>query len=453
VAASGPPPYQERLRSAAATARDVLVRLGVDRWEVFTKASETRELEIVPGRPPREIRVEEVGVAVRTTRHGRAGFAAASGLEADAARRAIDGALAVEAMLPFDPLPPARLLGVVEARPPRPLPPRGWAQHAAEQLGTAVAATSGSRLRLRRSLLQEGSYSWLIQTSDGFVATHDGTAASMLTELQPVDRRSGVWRDWHHLADPAAFDPAAAAHRITERALLAHGRIATGSGLSNLILAPQVAAPLMAALTPLLVVCRHEVDPLPGLLDANGRLGSPALTLVDDRLDPDAPITGPSDGEGMPAGRTLLLERGVPRHRVASYRDAVAFGETPRGGSLRLSYRDYPSTGIANLRVVTDEGLPPPQLLQRAGAALYLLRPLAPVLVDGAAGTYRVVASGVWLQRGRVSGWHPVVELRGSLARLLGRIDAVGTDLVWFQAEHGCVGVPSMLIRSQPVIA
>lgn len=453
MGAEGTPPYRERLGSAAVTGRDVLARLGVARWEVFSKASATRELEILPGRPPRETRVEEVGVAVRTVRDGRAGFAAASGLEADAARRAIDGAIAVEAGLPFDPLPPPRLLGVVEARPPHPLPPRGWAQHAAEQLGRAVAAASGNRLRLRRSLLQEGTYSWLIQTSDGFVAAHDGAGASILTELQPADRHGGVWRDWHHLADPAAFDPVAAASRITDRVLLAQGRIAAGSGLSNLILAPQVSAPLLAALTPLLVVCRHECDPLPGLLDANGCLGSPALTLVDDRLDPEAPITGPCDGEGLPAGRTLLLERGVPRHRVASFRDACAFGETPRGGSLRLSYRDYPATGIANLRVVTDEGLPPPQLLDRAGAALYLLRPLAPVLVDGAAGTYRIVASGVWLQRGHVSGWHPVVELRGSLARLLGRIDAVGTDLAWFQAERGCVGAPSMLILSQPVMA
>jgi predicted Zn-dependent protease len=74
------------------------------------------------------------------------------------------------------------------------------------------------------------------------------------------------------------------------------------------------------------------------------------------------------------------------------------------------------------------------------------------VVVDLEAGGYRAVASGVWLDGGRVKGWHPVVELRGSLARLLGRIEAVGTDLAWFQADRGCVGAPSLLVRSQPVI-
>ena len=65
---------------------------------------------------------------------------------------------------------------------------------------------------------------------------------------------------------------------------------------------------------------------------------------------------------------------------------------------------------------------------------------------------YRIVAAGVWLDSGRVRGWHPVVELRGSLSRLLGRIEAVGTDLAWFQAERGAVGAPSLLIGSQPVM-
>jgi len=452
VAAPADSRHQERLRSAAATARDVLTRSGPCRFEVFTKASLTREVEVAPEEPPRELEVEEMGVAVRTTRGGRAGFAAASGLDADAARRAIAGAFAVEEELPFDPLPPARLLAAAETRTTRGLPPRGWASHAGVELARSVTAVSGGRLRLRRCLFQEGSFSWLMQTGEGFVASFDGTACSLLTEVQPVEGRGGVWREWHHVADPAALDPAAAARRIADRALLVQGRVATASGLVSLILAPEVVARLLTALSPLLVACRDRRDPVSKLLDASGRLASEALTLLDDRLDPEAPLTGPCDGEGLPAARTLLVERGIPRHRLASYRDALAYGETPRGGALRLSYRDYPSTGIANLRVSTEHGSPPAELLRAAGTALYLLRPLAPVLVDFGAASYRIVAAGVWLDSGRVRGWHPVVELRGSLSRLLGRIEAVGTDLAWFQADRGAVGAPSLLIGSQPVM-
>jgi len=452
VAYSATPRYQERLRSAASTAHDLLANCGAERWEFFTKASLTREVEVVSDQPPREIEVEEVGVAVRTLRRGKAGFAAASGLGADAARRAIDGATTVETAAPSDPLPPERLLGTAEIPSARPVPPRGWATHATEQLARSVAACTGHGLVLRRSLFHEGSFSWLLATAEGFVATHDGTATSVLVEVQPADRRGGVWREWFHLPDAAAFDADAAARRIADRALLARGRIATGSGLSHLILAPEVSAQLLAALVPLLVVCRGEHDPLPALLDRNDRLASPSLTLMDDRLDPDAPIVGPCDGEGLPSRRTLLLEDGVPRHRLASFRDAIAFGETPRGGALRLSYRDYPATGVANLRVETAGGLPPSELLAGADKALYLIRSLAPIAVDATADAYRMVASGVWLDRRQVRGRHPVVELRGSLSLLLRRIAAVGTDLAWFQTEHGCVGAPSLLIRHQPVV-
>jgi predicted Zn-dependent protease len=67
-------------------------------------------------------------------------------------------------------------------------------------------------------------------------------------------------------------------------------------------------------------------------------------------------------------------------------------------------------------------------------------------------GTYSLIASGVWIEHQRVRGWHPVVELSGDLGALLRRIDAVGTDLNWFQTPGGFVGAPSFLIRRQPVV-
>jgi PmbA protein len=452
MVSSARPGYRERLGSAAATARDVLAASGARRWEFFTKASATREVEIVPEHEPREIEIDEVGVAVRTLRGRNAGFAAASGLEADAARRAIDGAVANETPLPFDPLPPERLQGTAEIEPAPAAPVRGWAAHATEQLVQGVAEATGGALRLRRSVFHEGTFSWLLATSEGFLASHDGTATSALVEVQATDRRRGVWREWFHLPDPAAFDASATARRIADRALLTQGPLTDGSGLSRVILAPEVAAQVLAGLVPLLIVCRHDPDPLPALLDRNGCLGSPALTLVDDRLDPTAPIVGPCDGEGLPARRIPLVEAGVPRHRLASYRDSVAFGESPRGGAVRISYRDYPASGVANLKLDTAHGRPPSELLDDDGRMLYLARPLTPIVIDAHRDVYRLVATGVWLDRRRVEGRQPVVELRGSLAMLLRRIEAVGTDLTWFQTDAGFVGAPSLLIHHQPVI-
>jgi predicted Zn-dependent protease len=77
---------------------------------------------------------------------------------------------------------------------------------------------------------------------------------------------------------------------------------------------------------------------------------------------------------------------------------------------------------------------------------------MAPVMCEIASDSYRIIASGVWLDGPKVRGWHPVVELRGQLGRLLRRIEAVGTDLRWHQTGRGFVGTPSLLIRRQPVV-
>jgi PmbA protein len=445
------PGYRERLRSAAASASDLLAGWAAERWEFFTKGSAIRQVEVSPGAPPQELLVDEVGVAVRTVRAGRAGFASASGLDVDAARRAVEGAISVELELPFDPLPPPHLLSVGEAGRAGALPPRGWASHVTDQLQRAVTGRAGGHLRLRRAVFHEGTYSWMLTTGDGFLATHEDTATSMVIEVQSTRKHHGLWREWVHIPDPEAFDPDMVAGRITDRALLDQGEPASESGLANLLLSPETAASLLAAMVDLVVVRGPGDDLVAGLLDRDGRLASDALTLVDDRLDGRAPITGPCDGEGLAARRTLLLERGVPRHRLASFRDAMALGESPLGGALRLSYRDYPATGIANLKVATEVGLPSRELLERAGRALYLLRPLAPVLVDVRRDSYRIVASGVWLDRRNVRGRQPVVELAGSLSTLLRRIEAVGNDADWFQTERGCVSAPSILIRQQKV--
>ncbi len=448
----GTPDYADRLHSAAAAARERLENLPVARWEIFAKASFAREVVLTPNHPLEVVNVEETGVAVRSFRAGKSGFAAASGLENEASRRAVEGALAIESTTAEDPLPPQRLLGTTEVRASRTLPATGWATHTGEELSRALSSAGHGHLKLRRTTLQEGGFAWILNTVDGWVARHGDTSTALLAEVEVVGDRIGVWRDWVHIPDPATFDVEAAAALIADRALLTRSRVSTDSGLRDLILHPEVSAQLLAAISPFFLATTEEDDQLPAILDHQGRLAARALSLVDDRTDPEAPITGPCDGEGLPARRTLLLDEGVPRHRLASFADAMRCSEAPRGGALRLSYRDYPESGIANLQVETKAGVAAGELLGLADQALYLLRPLAPIDFQPDTDTYRIMASGVWLDGHRVRGWHPVVELRGSIGRLLRRIDAVGNDLRWFQTSRGFIGAPSLLVRRQPVV-
>jgi PmbA protein len=407
---------------------------------------------VQPGTGPTFAHTEETGVAVRTSGSGRSGFAAASGLETGAARRATETALAGAAAAPFDPLPPPRLLGTspVEARTT--LAPRGWATHLCQDLSRSLAEISTGRVQLLRATVCEGAFSWILATGEGFVAAFDGTTGSLLVEATLAPDNRGVWREWFRIPDPDRLDPTRIARQVVDRALLVHAPTACVSGVRDVILHGEVTAHLVAALVPALCACDLEQEVLPALLSPTGELAAPCLTLVDDRLDPDAPIVGPCDGEGLPPGRTLLVENGIPRHRLASYRDAALYNDTPRGSALRLSYRDYPSTGPANLRVSTQGALPPADLLLGTDRALYLLRPIAPLRLDLGSDTYSIQASAAWLEHGRLVGWQPVVEISGSLGLLLRRIDGVGSDLSWYQTERGFVGASTLLVRRQTVV-
>ncbi|MGD8441054.1 MAG: metallopeptidase TldD-related protein, partial [Holophagae bacterium] len=389
------------------------------RWEVFAKASLSRETEVIGGRLRRSVQVEESGVGIRLAHDGRVGFAAGSGLEATGTKAVVD-AVRTAAVTGDDPMPPRRLLGTTEVPPGPSAPARGWAQHIAGELAMAIATSSDGMLRLDRAVVQEGLYGWRLATGDGWSASDERAVASVLVDVL-VGGGSGVWREWIHIADPSLFDAREAAARVGNRALLTGHPVVTDHGLHDLLLHPEVAAQLLATLSPLFLATPADRDPLPGLLDPEGLLAAYPLSLVDDRADATAPLVGPCDGEGLPAQRTLLVDKGAPRHRIASYADAVAHDEVPRGGALRLSYRDRPATGLANLRVLTDDGMAAGELLAASDRALYLLRPLAPVACDFSADSYRLIASGVWLDRQRVRGWHPVVELTGGLGTLLRR--------------------------------
>jgi PmbA protein len=444
--------HTERLQQVASASRDLLAHSAVARWEIFAKASSTREMEVAREAPVQIVHTEETGVAVRTVRNGQCGFAAASGLGAAASRTAVEGALGSEVASPIDPLPPPHLLGTTANDGLCQLPPQGWAAHVAEELAEAVRERSEGSVRLLRTVVHEGSYSWLLTTAEGFVASHTGSSSSMLAELMVDEEQSGIWREWIHVPDPERLAPAAVAAQMCNRLLLTRSRLGADSGLKDVLLHGEVVAHVLAAMAPLLVVTPARPDRLPGLVNRDGQLASPCLGLVDDRTDALAPVTGPCDGEGLTSRRTLLVEEGVPRHRLASYRDAVVCDEVPRGGAVRLSYRDYPASGLTALRVITDGGLTPTEILDRTDRALYLLRPLTSVSLDLEADSYRLVASGVWLINGVVQGWHPVVELSGRLGALLRRIDAVGTDGRWYQTGCGCVHAPSILVRRQPVV-
>ena len=78
------------------------------------------------------------------------------------------------------------------------------------------------------------------------------------------------------------------------------------------------------------------------------KVGSECLTLVDDGTIPWAAGTSPWDGEGVPPGRTVLLDQGTVASFLYDLKYAKKFGTSSTGNASR-SPGSLPDVGFSNL--------------------------------------------------------------------------------------------------------
>ncbi len=279
-----------------------------------------------------------------------------------------------------------------------------------------------------------GSSAAALATGEGFHAL--ASAGGVVLELL-VAPPEGPWRHFHFAAPALAdIDPGAVAERAREVALLATRGRPPARQLADVILAPAVAAPLVAALAQWLTAA---ADPIGAVRVSR------AWRLVDDRPGPEGLLPLPWDGEGLPARRIELIAGGAVRERLATWAEAERAGGVP-GGAVRPSYRHPPHAGPANLVVLPEPALRQSELLARVEHGFYLAVPAGAVRLDVASGRFELRAAAVAVRRGKPATAHPLVTVRGSLRRLLGALVAVGGDSESFSLACA-VTTPSLLLR------
>jgi predicted Zn-dependent protease len=422
------------LLPALQAASEELARHGV-RFEVFARLGDHTHLVLDQDGGLERRESHELGVACRVSAGGRAGFAAAAGGSAKAGRQAALGAL--EALLPSpDPLPPRGLLGTSGSALTH--PPAETAQQEAFARALARAFDDvGSGITLVQVRLLGGTSSAALATGEGFLARAAAGGAVVEMLLAPP---AGPWRHLHFAAPALAdLEAEALARRATEAALLATRGDAPDRQLTDVLLAPAVAAPLVVALAQRLA--RQATDD--GEF-ARARV-SRAWNLVDERPGPAGLLPLPWDGEGLPARRIVVVAGGRLRERFATWERAQRTGEQP-GGAVRPSYRHPPVAGPANLVALAETAMRQPELLALLESGFYLALPAGAVRVDHASGRFALRAAAVAVRHGKPAAAHPLVDLRGSFRRLLGALAATGGDAESFSLASA-VTTPSLLFR------
>lgn len=180
------------------------------------------------------------------------------------------------------------------------------------------------------------------------------------------------------------------------------------------------------------------------------RVGSDVLTLVDDGRLPDGPGSAPFDDEGVPTGRTPLIEAGNLRGFLHNAQTAARAGGRSTGNAGRAGYRSVPGVSPTNL-VVEPGPEDPDDLLARAGRAVYVQSVTG--VHSGAnpvSGEFSVGATGLRVEGGALGEPLREMTIASTLQDVLGALASVGSDLRFFPGG-GAIGTPTLLVGEMTV--
>jgi len=184
------------------------------------------------------------------------------------------------------------------------------------------------------------------------------------------------------------------------------------------------------------------------------RLGSEALSIVDDATTPGLIGFYRYDDEGVPVRRTPLMENGVLCGRLHSRRTAALFGEPISGHAVAEDYRFDPIVRMGTIYI--EPGEPSfDELVERLGDGLYVVdckggQTSGESFSFGAQSAYEV-------KGGKVGRLLRDLNISGNLYRTMMDIEATGND-PWRCDTGGCgkgqlnprscLGGPHVLVRS-----
>jgi PmbA protein len=285
-----------------------------------------------------------------------------------------------------------------------------------------------------------------LANSHGFAGNYRASSVSL--SVVPVAERGGQKeRDGWYTAGRGLgelLEPEEVGRIAAQRTLRRLGARKVATGELPVVFDPETAAELLGAVFGALsgyAVFRNATF----LKDRLGEpVASPLLTVIDDGRRERGLGARPFDGEGLRTRRNVPLEGGVLRHFLCDSYSARKIGARPTG-SARRGVGGGPSVGAGNLCFAAGK-TPPEEILAGVERGLYVTD-LIGFGVNLVSGDYSQGATGLWIEKGRLSFPVHEVTIAGNLKQMLQDVDAVGNDLVW----RGASASPTLRIRKMMV--
>ena len=230
--------------------------------------------------------------------------------------------------------------------------------------------------------------------------------------------------------------------RAVEKTVSALGGRPIKTGPYTIVIEPETASSLVEVIGDLF--CAPEIHK--GRSMMKDRLGdkvaSSCVNLVDDGRIPWKAGTGSWDSEGVPTGRTPLIEGGIARSYLYNLQYAWKDGVKSTGNACR-GMSSLPEVGNSN--VLMEAGSEAPgDLISGVGSGFLLTEMMGLHTIDPISGDFSVGAKGHLIEKGRITRPVSGVTIASNLKDFLNNIAAVGSDLVFF----GSVAAPTLVVEN-----
>jgi PmbA protein len=314
------------------------------------------------------------------------------------------------------------------------------------RMRTCMEMTAIARERDGR-VVSVRSAAWSDSVAESFYAStagargwKRGTAASCGVTVVLMDGESYEMGAYGHGARYMEdLDGVEYARRSVDRTLQVLGGKPLPTGKYTLLLDPEVSASMIDEIGDMF--CASEIHKGRSLMA--GRLGETVagscVTLVDDARLPRRMGTSSFDGEGVPTGRTVLIDSGAASAYLYNLQHAAKDGVRSTGNAAR-SLASLPDVGVSNLTLAPGSESRE-SLIRGVGRGFLVTELMGLHTINPVSGDFSLGAKGVVIDNGVAGAPVAGVTIAGNLIEFLKKITSVGSDLEFF----GSTGAPTIV--------
>jgi TldD protein len=298
----------------------------------------------------------------------------------------------------------------------------------------AAARGVDSRVRQVKVIYSDKHQNLGMANSEGLLLEEDRTYTLLAVQVVAAEK-SLIQTGYEPVGGLIGFelfdevDPAQVAKTAAYRAVQAIEAREAPSGVMPVILSSEAGGTMIHE------AVGHGLEAdlaLEGLSVYSNRIGetvaSPLITVIDDATIPQKRGSYGYDDEGVPAQRTVLVERGELQHYLCDRLYAMRFDRESTGNGRRESYQHQPIVRMSNTFIAPgDED--PNAILRNTPEGVFVKK-MGGGQVNTVNGDFVFeVSEGYLIRNGQVSDPIRGATLTGNGPQVLQSIDRVGNDL------------------------